>query len=232
MSPPTLLVISKAPVAGRSKTRLTPPATPEQAAGLAEAALVDTLNAIEATDAAARILVLEGVPGRWMRSGLAVVAQRGDGLDERLEHGFADVHAGLAAFSSAVGPARARVPPPTGPTFLVGMDTPQVTPALLREAVAALEDHDAALGLTDDGGFWGVGFAVPVPGAFAGVPMSLGTTGAMQRERLDALGLRVAELPMLDDIDDIRDARSVAEANPHLGFARTLAEMDLLRPSI
>ena len=45
----TLAVIAKAPVAGRVKTRLTPPCTPEQAAALAEAALRDTLDAVRAT---------------------------------------------------------------------------------------------------------------------------------------------------------------------------------------
>jgi glycosyltransferase A (GT-A) superfamily protein (DUF2064 family) len=42
---PALVVIAKAPVAGRVKTRLTPPCTPAQAAELARAALRDTLDA-------------------------------------------------------------------------------------------------------------------------------------------------------------------------------------------
>ena len=41
-----LIVIAKAPVAGRAKTRLCPPCTPQQAADLAEAALADTLDAV------------------------------------------------------------------------------------------------------------------------------------------------------------------------------------------
>ena len=41
-----LLVIAKQPVAGRAKTRLTPPCTPEQAATLADAALRDTLETV------------------------------------------------------------------------------------------------------------------------------------------------------------------------------------------
>ncbi|MFE1787041.1 glycosyltransferase, partial [Streptomyces sp. NPDC059525] len=47
----SLLVIAKAPVPGRVKTRLTPPFTPGQAAALAEAALADTLAAVLATPA-------------------------------------------------------------------------------------------------------------------------------------------------------------------------------------
>ncbi|MGH3885224.1 MAG: hypothetical protein ACRDSZ_01435, partial [Pseudonocardiaceae bacterium] len=41
-----LLVLAKAPVPGKVKTRLCPPATPAQAARIAAAALLDTLDAV------------------------------------------------------------------------------------------------------------------------------------------------------------------------------------------
>lgn len=61
-SAPALAVIAKAPVAGRVKTRLCPPCTPQQAAALAGAALQDTLAAVAATPAHRRVLVLDGEP--------------------------------------------------------------------------------------------------------------------------------------------------------------------------
>lgn len=90
----TLLVIAKALVAGRVKTRLTPRFTPEQAAGLARAALQDTLAAVLATDAGRRVLVLDGPPGPWLPEGIEVVPQCTGGLDVRL----------AAAFSCPAGP--------------------------------------------------------------------------------------------------------------------------------
>ena len=78
---PALLVIAKAPVAGRVKTRLSPPCTPAQAARLARAALEDTLAACDDASAAGRrVLVLEGEPDGWLPPGWEVVAQRGEGL--------------------------------------------------------------------------------------------------------------------------------------------------------
>ena len=80
----TLAVIAKAPVAGRVKTRLCPPCTPQQAAALAEAALRDTLAAMAAVGETAagrtvrRAIVLDGAPGAWHRDE-RIVAQRGDG---------------------------------------------------------------------------------------------------------------------------------------------------------
>jgi hypothetical protein len=148
------------------------------------------------------VLVLDGRPGPWQPAGFEVVAQRGVGLADRLAAAFADV--GEAA-------------------FLVGMDTPQVTPELLDRGLTALDDHDAAFGAALDGGYWGIGLARPDARVFAGVPMSERGTGAAQRARLEALGLRTAILPPLRDVDTIGDARAVAAEAPRGRFALTLA---------
>jgi glycosyltransferase A (GT-A) superfamily protein (DUF2064 family) len=79
-----VLVIAKAPVPGRVKTRLCPPCTPDEAAALARAALEDTLEAAAGAGAERRVLVLEGQPGPWLPAGWDIVAQRGNGLAERL----------------------------------------------------------------------------------------------------------------------------------------------------
>ncbi len=118
-------MIAKAPVPGRVKTRLCPPCTPAGAAALAEAALGDTLAAVaRSRRAGRRVLVLDGEPGPWLPRGFEVVPQRGDGLAERLAAAFADVG---------------------GPALLIGMDTPQVSPALLDDGLRALDGADAAL---------------------------------------------------------------------------------------
>ena len=54
-----LIVLAKAPVPGRVKTRLTPPFTPQEAAMLAEAALVDTLEAGASASFARHMLCLD-----------------------------------------------------------------------------------------------------------------------------------------------------------------------------
>ncbi|WP_329377459.1 DUF2064 domain-containing protein [Streptomyces sp. NBC_01351] len=184
----TLLVIAKEPVPGRVKTRLTPPFTPGEAAALAEAALADTLEAVAATPAERRVLVLDGRPGPWLPAGFEVVPQSGGDLDERL----------AAAFAGCAGPA-----------LLIGMDTPQVTPELLAPA-ADWAAYDAWFGPAVDGGFWALGLARPDPGLLRGVPMSVPGTGAAQYARLAGAGLRVGRLPVLRDVDTAEDARLVA----------------------
>ncbi|MFD4576955.1 DUF2064 domain-containing protein [Streptomyces sp. NPDC058417] len=199
-SPVTLLVIAKEPVPGRVKTRLTPPFAPWEAAALAEASLADTLAAVAAAPAARRVLVLDGRPGPWLPPGFDVVPQCAGGLDERLADAFA---------RSA------------GPALLIGMDTPQVTPELLTVDFA---DCDAYFGAAEDGGFWALGLAAPDPALLRGVPMSTAETGAVQRARLVAAGLRVRELPRLRDVDHASDARAVAALAPGGRFAARLAQ--------
>jgi glycosyltransferase A (GT-A) superfamily protein (DUF2064 family) len=195
----TVLVIAKEPHPGRVKTRLTPPFTPQEAAALAEAALVDTLDTVARTPARRRVLVLDGTPGPWLPPGFEVVRQCAGGLDERL----------AAAFAGCDGPA-----------LLIGMDTPQVTPELLTVDFA---DCDAYFGPAEDGGFWALGLADPNPALLRGVPMSTPHTGAAQRARL--AGLRVRDLPLLRDVDTAYDADQVAKAAPGSRFAAQLARL-------
>lgn len=202
----TLVVIAKAPRPGHSKTRLCPPCTPEQAAGLARAALEDTLAAVLATPCARRVLVLDGPVGPWLPGGFDVLPQRPGGLEARLAGAFEDVG---------------------GPAFLVGMDTPQVTPRLLARGLRALATHDAVLGLAPDGGYWAIGLRTPDPAVFDGIPMSASDTGARQGERLDRLGLRVADLPALRDVDLAADARAVAALAPGTRFAAAVRRAGL-----
>ncbi|MER5964618.1 DUF2064 domain-containing protein [Streptomyces sp. NPDC002057] len=193
----TLLVIAKQPVPGRVKTRLTPPFTPAEAAALAEAALADTLAVAASVPAARHVLVLDGEPGPWLPAGFVVAPQVAGGLDVRL----------AAAFEGCPGPA-----------FLIGMDTPQITPALLGRALE-WETCDAWFGPAADGGFWGLGLASPDPGLLLGVPMSRPDTGAVQYERLRRAGLRTGLLPVLRDVDTAQDARDVAALAAGTRFA-------------
>jgi rSAM/selenodomain-associated transferase 1 len=195
-----LVVLAKAPAPGRSKTRLCPPLSFEAAAAVAEGALADTLQAVVRTPARRWVLALDGAPGPWLPRQIEVVRQRGRGLDERL----------AAAMVDAGSPA-----------VLIGMDTPQVTPAMLAEAMALLAQDgvDGVLGPAADGGFWAVGLRRSHPWAFPGIPMSTARTGAAQRARLEMLGLRVEGLPGLRDVDTMDDALAVAGQVPGSRFA-------------
>ena len=205
MSDTTLLVLAKSPRPGRVKTRLSPALTPVQAAALALACLRDSLDAVVATPARRRVLVLDGPAGPWVPAGIEVRSQARGSLDQRI--------------AAALGLAE-------GPALLIGMDTPQVSPALLDVDWSAVS---AALGLAEDGGFWALGLREPGPSLVAavtlGVPMSTAATGREQYRRLLAAGLSVAQLPVLRDVDRPADGEVVAALVPGSRFARCWSQL-------
>jgi len=217
MSAMLLCVLAKEPRPGFVKTRLCPPCSPEQAAELAAACLVDTLRAVAGIDDARALVFLDGEPGPWLPPGIDVLGQVDGDLGRRLDAAV------TAAFDRN----------PAGPVVVIGMDTPQVRPVDLIPVgtllgVGAPPQADAVLGMATDGGYWLIGFRQLVPGAFDGVPMSTSGTGAAQARRLSELGCRVRLTRELVDVDDIASARSVAHDAPATTFASALQGFDLL----
>jgi hypothetical protein len=203
----TVVVLAKAPEAGRVKTRLCPPCTYREAALLAEAALMDTLDAVgAATLGARRVLALDGEPGPWLPAGFEVIPQHRGRLDERIAGAFADAGA---------------------PALLVGMDTPQITGELVDEMLSELRRpaYDALLAPAMDGGYWAVGLANAGPDAFLGVPMSTSCTFRAQRRRFSELGLRTHVFRPLRDVDYYDDALAVAADVPQSRFASRLRDL-------
>ena len=212
----TVIVIAKECVPGRVKTRLTPELSYEQAAAVAYASLSDTLDVIQTIPATRRILAFDGDPRNAppQAAGFEIIPQVSGDLDARL----ADV------FSKC-----------SGPTLLIGMDTPQLTADLLRPvldwAADAGRSHpvhrphpiDAFIGLATDGGFWALAMARPDGSLIEGVPMSRENTGSVQLSRLRQAGLAVGLLPRLTDVDTAQDAAVVAALAPNGRFARALA---------
>jgi glycosyltransferase A (GT-A) superfamily protein (DUF2064 family) len=197
-----VLLVAKAPVAGRVKTRLAATVGGERSAELAAAAFLDSVRACVAAVGPARCrLALDGdldtaVDGQRLTEALAgwtVLPQRGDGLAERLANAHLDV-AG------------------DGPVVQIGMDTPQVTAEHLSALVALLDEHDAVLADAEDGGWWALGLSDPRHGArLSDVAMSEPTTGTATRRTLERAGLGVVRGPRLRDVDTAEDAEVVAQ---------------------
>lgn len=200
-----VLVMAKAPVPGRVKTRLCPPCTPAEAAAIAEAALADTLDAVARCGAPRKVIALDGAPGPWLPPGFEIVVQRGTGLAER-----------LAAAWACTG----------GPGVQIGMDTPQLQACDLDRLLGLVTGRGAVLGPALDGGWWVIGLPAcdPAP-VFSGVPMSSPGTGVHQRRRLRRLGFEIAMVETRRDIDTPADLAAVAAEAP--GTRTAVAARDL-----
>ncbi|SDK81748.1 hypothetical protein SAMN04487820_113102 [Actinopolyspora mzabensis] len=218
MNPTVVLVVAKAPESGVAKTRLTPPLSPEQAAKVAAASLLDTLNAVHGIPGIYPVIAWTGEIERACRrdaieeamADMDLIPQRGGDLGERLAAAHADVAERY----------------PDSPVLQIGMDTPQVTSELLVDSAAQLRSHDgpeAVLGPAVDGGWWALGLREPRDAeVLAHVPMSRADTGELTGTALAQRGLRVHELVELSDVDTVLDAHRVAGSVPDSEFAAAL----------
>lgn len=124
------------------------------------------------------------------------IAQGEGDLGERLHRIYATLQAGH------------------GRVLLAGADAPQVTIALLRNALAALDDPATpfVLGPARDGGFWLFGGSIPIPETvWRSVGYSRSRTADDLRAALSPSG-RVAQLPTLIDVDSAPDLETLAAA--------------------
>ncbi|GAA1932234.1 TIGR04282 family arsenosugar biosynthesis glycosyltransferase [Nocardioides hwasunensis] len=201
------LIVAKAPVAGRVKTRLGAVIGDDLAADLAAAALLDTIEACTRAGAVGHVSLAgdlaDAVRGEEIGAALTgwtITAQRGAGFAERLVNAHADAGHGAVV--------------------QVGMDTPQITPAGLASVAEGLVDHDAVLAPATDGGWWALARRDPdVVRHLVDVEMSTDRTFVDTWEALERAGCRVGHGVEISDVDTVEDADRVADLAPQTRFA-------------
>ncbi|WP_166973769.1 TIGR04282 family arsenosugar biosynthesis glycosyltransferase [Brevibacterium atlanticum] len=201
----TLIMLAKECVPGKVKTRLHPPLSLTQAAEVAAACIDITTTAVDSCTWTRTILCFDGTSLPRDFTGWEIIEQVTGGLDERI----------AAAFDVC-----------TGPTVLIGMDSPQLDRRVLDRLSAEWpEDCDAWFGPAADGGFWALGLREPDGELVRGVPMSRPDTGAIQLDRLRTAGRRTKLLPTLRDIDTIDDLHAVARLLPWSPLAKLVGSL-------
>ena len=215
----SFVVFAKEPTPGRVKTRLCPPLSPEQAAELYACMLDDVL---EATAEASKRLGYEAVLAidppdarsllaRQVPLGFRVVAQRGGGLGERMEH--------AAACAAAGGSER---------VVLRGSDSPALRVEDLVAAAAALNEADLVAAPDPDGGYSLLGLGRPSAGLF---DHAMSHSGVLEQTLAAARtrGLRTHLLAPGFDLDIAADLSRLARERERPGpeaCRRTLAWLD------
>jgi rSAM/selenodomain-associated transferase 1 len=210
-----LAVMTKAPQAGRVKTRLVPPLTPDQAAELNKCFLRDTAAAIsgaccrrpvgdanevkqsavwhrEVTRAACGIAVYTPVGSEQsyddiLPADFFLLPQRGDGFGERLYFATEDLFA--CGFASVC---------------LIDSDSPTIPTLWFHYAadlLAPAEDR-IVLGPSDDGGYYLIGLTKPHREIFEEIDWSTERVLEQTIRRATQIGVEVKLLPTGYDIDD------------------------------
>lgn len=193
-----IAILAKAPVPGQAKTRLIPLLGAEGAARLQGWLLARTVDTAEAAGTGPVVLWCAGPPDhedfhRCLGSGRMSLRVQPDG-----DIGARMLAAAAAARSSAG-------------MLVIGTDCPVLTPDLLREAAAALNDHDAVVFPVEDGGYVLIGMRRPAPELFAGIDWSTERVMTQTRERLRGLGWSWVEPATLWDVDRPADYLRLAK---------------------
>ncbi|HYG69275.1 MAG TPA: TIGR04282 family arsenosugar biosynthesis glycosyltransferase [Anaeromyxobacteraceae bacterium] len=182
--------MAKAPIPGFAKTRLIPRLGPEGAAELHALLLERTLRTV-ATSGFDRI-ALWCAPDRQAAPFEAL--GRAFGRVELRDQPEGDLGARmLAAFEHHLAAG--------GPVVMVGTDCPELAPAHLAGARAALADADAVLLPAEDGGYAAIGLRRVARALFEDVRWGTAEVLATTRERLRRLGWASRELAPLRDVD-------------------------------
>ena len=211
-----LAVMTKAPQAGRVKTRLVPPLTPEEAAELNKCFLRDTAAAISSgcsrssvSDAGKRyepdasrseaaraqccgiaVYTPVGAESAYtdiLPAGFSLLPQRGDGFGERLYFALEDLF--KCGFASVC---------------LIDSDSPTVPAENFAEAAELLSSREdrVVLGPSDDGGYYLIGVKKPHRQLFEQIDWSTERVFNQTIQRATEIGLEHKLLPSGYDVDD------------------------------
>jgi rSAM/selenodomain-associated transferase 1 len=188
-------IICKTPIAGQSKTRLSPPLRPEECAEISACFIQDLAATIEHLSAnSVSPYAVYTPPGseaalrRLLPATFGLLPQGEGDLGERLFQGMVDL--------LAVGHAGA---------ILINSDSPTLPPNLLRAAVSALEaGNPLVISPAFDGGYTLIGLTQPRHRLFEEIAWSTETVFRCTLERAAELGLRPVVLDGWYDIDDAR----------------------------
>ena len=192
-----LVVMAKAPVPGKVKTRLTPPFTPQEAVELYKCFLQDRVRemgrlsgidlAVAYTPADSRDTFVQ-ISG----NGFQLFAQKGEDLGRRLNNVFIEK---LGQDYAAVS--------------IIDSDTPDLPCAIIEQSFQILLSGgaDAVFGPCDDGGYYLVGMRRPHPELFEDIPWSTDAVLDTTLSRAGELGIRTQLLPVWNDLDTFEDLR-------------------------
>ena len=187
-----LILFTRFPEAGRSKTRLIPALGAAGAASLQRQLTENTLRQAQAVrDRLGLALEIHFAGGdeeamaQWL--GAHAFRRQGAGsLGDRMQRAFA------RAFADGMEQV-----------VLIGSDCPGLGAGILEQAFLALDDSDLVLGPALDGGYYLIGLNAARPFLFDGI--AWGTAAVLQQTLAKAKALHITHLAPLHDIDRPQD---------------------------
>ncbi len=190
-----LILFTRYPRPGRTKTRLIPALGAQGAAALqqrmSEAIIAQMAQFAAQYPVNLEIRYADGnqqAVEAWLSSDIPCLDQGEGDLGDRLRRAFAQ------AFSQG-----------SRQVVVIGADCPHLTPALFAQAFAALESRELVLGPAMDGGYYLIGLNRLAPALFAEIPWGSEEVLAATLKQAQDLNLSTHLLEPLADVDRPED---------------------------
>ncbi|MEL6495436.1 MAG: TIGR04282 family arsenosugar biosynthesis glycosyltransferase [Cyanobacteria bacterium J06623_7] len=190
----TLIIFSRYPEPGKTKTRMIPALGAVGAADLQRQMTEHTLKTAIALSESREVAIEVYFAGgnlelmrEWLGTGEYVPQAEGD-LGEKMK----------SAFEKAFVAGRERV-------VIIGIDCPDLDRQILTQAFATLKHQDLVLGTAADGGYYLIGLNRPVTELFEGITWGTERVLAQTQDIAARLGLNVGYLATLSDVDRPED---------------------------
>lgn len=190
-----LIIFAKRPVPGRVKTRLSPPLTFEDGAGLYSCMLMDTLTRARLLTGITPVIFFQTDPGaeeyfQEIAPELESLPQLGSDLGERMKSAFARMFA--RGYSEVA---------------IIGSDSPDLPAEYILQSFDLMEhEHtDGVFGPAEDGGYYLLALKGVWLELFDNIPWSSKEVLQISMERANDAGIGIALLPPWHDVDTFAD---------------------------
>ena len=189
-----LIIFTRLPVPGKSKTRLLPVLKPEEAADLHRIMTEKTIELVKrfCNEKCHPVIYFTGgsmkQAEKWLGSEIPIKKQPEGNLGERMS----------SAFRDAINEGAEKV-------ALIGTDCPGLNETILDEAFKILEEKNVVMGPAMDGGYYLVGTRGYFPDIFRDIPWGTSDVFKMTLAKIRKAGLSHTALTPLRDIDRPED---------------------------
>ncbi len=191
----TLIVFTRYPEPGKTKTRMIPALGAEGAANLQRQLTEHTLKQVKKLQSSRSVSLEFHFAGgnqqlmrEWLGENLTYYPQQTGDLGERMNSAFAQ------AFAAGIN----RV-------VTIGIDCPDIDESLLNQAFELLKQKDLVLGSAEDGGYYLIGLSRLIPELFVGIDWGSDRVLRQTTNIANKLGLEFDYLTTLNDIDRPED---------------------------
>lgn len=193
MSQKTLVIFTRYPEKGKTKTRLIPAIGAEKAAQIQKLMTENILKIARGLKDKIQVKIYyvggnQTLMESWLGNQCQLITQTGKDLGEKM---FSAIESNFKSTEK--------------PVIVIGIDCQSLTLDILEKAFFAMDSHDLVIGKAEDGGYYLIGLKNPIKELFKNIKWGTNTVYQDTIAIAEQHNLSIFKLPILADIDRPED---------------------------